>query len=99
MNNTVAYKDLCAGSTIHKPVTDGFDVPPRVIVVATSYARNTRLLGEFIVVEESLTLTVRDKKGVTSQHHVSPDMKVALTAPLFVPEHMSNEWEDEPSGG
>lgn len=90
MNNTVAYKDLCAGSVIRKPSREmGLTQP--VVVLSSCYTTSTHLVGTFVDAEEHVALTVRDKQGVTSKHRVCPDLQVDLLAPFSVPQQTSIE--------
>jgi hypothetical protein len=90
MNNTVAYKDLCAGSVIRKP-SDSMGPAELVVVLFSSYTASTRLVGMFVDAEEHVLLMVRNEAGVTSNHRVPPSHKVDLMAPFTVPEQTSVE--------
>lgn len=85
-NSMALARDLIPGMTIQRPDVEPQAIVAKALVLRVEYAKSSFFIGEFIEVEEKVTLRLRMKNGEDHSICLAPNFAVSLMAPLVLPE-------------
>lgn len=87
----VCAKDLLAGMTIKWNEGRLERKPRRALVLSVEYTKSSRLIAEFIHVEEDVRVQLLREDGTTTTTHFQPSVAIDQMAPITMPEKAQDE--------